>query len=125
MDPSHESIVEIAIARNTATSVKSVSQASARGYLTALKQSIEAGPPGETLQMNETDTEGLSTQSVLQYARLLMPERLLDGLSPAKNFAYKQGANVSQTSATGRAIERATSERRRCMTLSSTSLRSL
>jgi hypothetical protein len=91
MDPSHESIVEIAIARNTATSVKSVSQASARGYLTALKQSIEAGLPGETLQMNETDTEGLSTQSVLQYARLLMPERLLDGLSPAKNFAYKQG----------------------------------
>lgn len=91
MDPSHGSIVEIAIARNTATSVKSVSQASARGYLTALKDSIEAGLPGETLQMKETDTEGLSAQSVLQYARLLMPEVLLESLSPAKNFAYKQG----------------------------------
>ena len=110
MDPSHESIVEIAIARNTATSVKSVSQASARGYLTALKQSIEAGLPGETLQMNETDTEGLSTQSVLQYARLLMPERLLDGLSPAKNFAYKQGGKCL-TDFSNWARDRASDER--------------
>ncbi len=91
MDPSHESIVEIAIARNTATSVRSVSQASARGYLTELKQSIERALPGETLQMNETDTIGLSTQNVLQYARLLMPDRLLDEKAPARNFAYKQG----------------------------------
>jgi len=91
MDPSHESIVEIAIARNTATSVKSVSQAGARGYLTALKQSIEKDLPGETLQTSETDTIGLSTQSVLQYARLLMPDELLDGAAPPKNFAYKQG----------------------------------
>lgn len=91
MDPSHESIVEIAIARNTATSVKSVSQASARGYLTELKRSIEIGLPGETLQMSETDTEGLSTQSVLQYARLLMPNEVLGNASQAKNFAYKQG----------------------------------
>lgn len=91
MDPSHESIVEIAIARNTATSVKSVSQASARGYLTELKRSIEASLPGETLQMSETDTEGLSTQSVLQYARLMMPNELLGAASQAKNFAYKQG----------------------------------
>jgi hypothetical protein len=91
MDPSHESIVEIAIARNSATSVKSVSQAGARGYLTALKLSIESGLPGETIQMNETDIEGISTQNVLQYARLLMPQELLEGLSPSKNFAYKQG----------------------------------
>ncbi len=91
MDPSHESIVEIAIARNTATSVKSVSQASARGYLTELKRSIEAGLPGETLQMSETDTEGLSTQSVLQYARLLMPDEIIGIPLQAKNFAYKQG----------------------------------
>lgn len=91
MDPSHESIVEIAIARNTATAVRSVSQASARGYLTALKESIETGLPGETLQMSETDTEGLSTQSVLQYARLLMPAHLLGEKFPPRNFAYKQG----------------------------------
>ena len=91
MDPSYESIVEIAIARNTATSVKSVSQASARGYLTELKRSIERGLPGETLQMSETDIDGLSTQHVLQCARLLMPDEVLGGASPAKNFAYKQG----------------------------------
>ena len=36
MEPSHDAIVEIAIARNTATSVKSVSQANARGYLDEL-----------------------------------------------------------------------------------------
>ncbi|RVT93921.1 AIPR family protein [Sphingomonas crocodyli] len=91
MDPSHESIVEIAIARNTATSVRSVSQASARGYLTDLRVSIEAALPGETLQMSETDTVGLNTQAVLQYARLLMPESLLGDKAPPKNFAYKQG----------------------------------
>ena len=91
MDPSHESIVEIAIARNTATSVKSVSQAGARGYLDGLKRSIETGLPGETIQMSETDTEGLNTQSVLQYARLLMPGHIMGDKSPPKNFAYKQG----------------------------------
>jgi hypothetical protein len=91
MDPSHESIVEIAIARNTATSVRSVSQASARGYLDELRKSIEAGLPGETLQMSETDTVGLPTQNVLQYARLLMPDRLLGDKAPPRNFAYKQG----------------------------------
>ncbi len=91
MDPVPESIVEIAIARNTATAVKSVSQAGARGYLTDLKLSIEAGLPGETLQLSETDTEGLNTQSVLQYARLLMPADLLGERSPPRNFAYKQG----------------------------------
>jgi AIPR protein len=91
MDPSHESIVEIAIARNTATAVKSVSQANARGYLTALKESIESNLPGETLQASETDVEGLNTQNVLQYARLLMPDDLLGDRTPPKNFAYKQG----------------------------------
>jgi hypothetical protein len=91
MEPLHDQIVEIAIARNTATSVKSVSQAGARGYLTELKASIERGLPGETIQMSETDSVGpnvLNTQSVLQMARLLMPESLADG---ARNMPYKQG----------------------------------
>jgi AIPR protein len=91
MDPSLASIVEIAIARNTATSVKSVSQAGARGYLNDLKEAIEGSLPGETLQMSETDTEGLSTQNVLQYARLLMPDHLIGDKLPPKNFPYKQG----------------------------------
>ena len=112
MDPSHESIVEIAIARNSATSVKSVSQMSARGYLTALKDSIETGLPGETIQMSETEIEGLNTQSVLQYARLLMPQDLLlEGSSPARNFAYKQGgkclADFSEWARTRKTDERA------------------
>ena len=89
MEPSHDQIVEIAIARNTATSVKSVPQAGAQ--LTDLKASIEAALPGETLQMSETDIEGLNTQSVLQCSRLLMPERLLGDKAPGRNFAYKQG----------------------------------
>jgi hypothetical protein len=91
MEPLHEQIVEIAIARNTATSVKSVSQAGARGYLTDLKASIEQGLPGETIQMSETDPVGpnvLNTQSVLQMARLLMPETLA---SDVRNLPYKQG----------------------------------
>jgi hypothetical protein len=91
MEPSHDAIVEIAIARNTATSVKSVSQANARGYLDALKVSVETALPGEKLQASETDIEGLNTQIVLQQARLLMPPGLLNGKSPPKNFAYKQG----------------------------------
>lgn len=94
MEPSHEQIVEIAIARNTATSVKSVSQSAARGYLTELKGSIEESLPGETIQMSETDVVGpktLNTQSVLQWTRLLMPQRLAAGGAPARNFAYKQG----------------------------------
>jgi len=93
MEPQRDQIVEIAIARNTATAVKSVSQAGARGHLTDLKESIEKGLPNETLQMTETDTVGLNTQAVLQWARLLMPPKLLQlmGSSPARNFAYKQG----------------------------------
>jgi hypothetical protein len=90
MEPQRDQIVEIAIARNTATAVKSVSQAGARGYLTDLKETIEKALPGETLQMSETDTVGLNTQAVLQWARLLMPQKLLPG-SSARNFAYKQG----------------------------------
>ena len=91
MEPAHEQIVEIAIARNTATAVKSVSQAGARGYLTDLKKAIEKALPGETLQMSETDTEGLSTQSVLQWTRLLMPSTLVTSGGPGRNFSYKQG----------------------------------
>jgi hypothetical protein len=90
MEPAHDQIVEIAIARNTATSVKSVSQAGARGYLTELKASVESELPGETLQMSETDTSGLNTQGVLQWSRLLMPQKML-GAGTARNFAYKQG----------------------------------
>jgi hypothetical protein len=91
MEPQHEQIVEIAIARNTATSVKSVSQAGARGYLNDLRQAIENGLPGETLQMSETDNEGLSAQAVLQWCRTLMPLFLEAGGNRSRNMPYKQG----------------------------------
>lgn len=90
MEPVHNEIVEIAIARNTATAVKSVSQAGARGYLDELKASVEIALPGETLQMSETDSAGLNTQAVLQWSRLLMPQKML-GTSAPRNFSYKQG----------------------------------
>jgi hypothetical protein len=90
MEPQQEQIVEVAIARNTATSVKSVSQAGARGYLDDLKEAIEAGLSGETLQMNETDTEGLSAQAVLQWCRTLMPADLEASDVKVYNMPYKQ-----------------------------------
>lgn len=94
MEPAQEQIVEIAIARNTATAVKSVSQAGARGYLRDLKAAVEKTLPGETLQMSETDEIGpnvLNTQAVLQWTRLLMPENLVGGTSSTRNLPYKQG----------------------------------
>lgn len=93
MEPVHEQIVEIAIARNTATAVKSVSQAGARGYLKDLKAAVEKALPGETLQTSETDEIGpnvLNTQGVLQWTRLLMPGKLV-GDASARNVPYKQG----------------------------------
>jgi hypothetical protein len=90
MEPQREQIVEIAIARNTATSVKSVSQAGARGYLDDLRKAIEAGLPGESLQMNETDTKGLSAQAVLQWCRTLMPADLEPSGAKIQNMPYKQ-----------------------------------
>jgi hypothetical protein len=88
MEPRQEEIVEIAIARNTATAVKSVSQASARGYLTELAESVKSSI-GENIQLSETDTVGLNTQNVLQWTRLLLPQDLL-GSSASRNSAYKQ-----------------------------------
>lgn len=90
MEPKHEEIVEIAIARNTATAVKSVSQAGARGYLSDLKAAIEATLPNETIQMSETDIVGLNMQSVLQQTRLLMPQSLPGVDSAKRNLPYKQ-----------------------------------
>ncbi len=91
MEPQHDQIVEVAIARNTATSVKSVSQANARGHLNDLASSIRAGVPGERLQQAETDEEGIPAQFVLQICRLLMPRDLEEGGTRALNMPYKQG----------------------------------
>src|SRR5690606_12280574 len=82
--------VEVAIARNTATPVKEVSQAGARGYLDDLCEAIEKGLQGETLQMSETDSQGLSAQAVLQWCRTLMPGELEPSGTKAHNMPYKQ-----------------------------------
>ncbi len=66
-------VVETAIARNTATKVKSISQAGARGHLNELEASIQRVKPGFQIQKSETDQGAYDTRKILQYARLLMP----------------------------------------------------
>lgn len=90
MEPQHEQIVEVAIARNTATPVKEVSQAGARGYLDDLADAIAKELKNEKLQMSETDSEGLSAQAVLQWCRALMPAELEAAEVKAHNMPYKQ-----------------------------------
>lgn len=91
-DPVHESIVETAIARNTATAVKSISQAGARGYLDDLDKSIKKALPGEQIQLSETDPESLDTQKILQYTRLLMPEEVAGAKTATEKYkAYRFG----------------------------------
>lgn len=72
-DPDHSSVVETAIARNSASPVKSISQAGGRGQLDELdKVFFEA--KGVRIQKSETDGNGaVDTFQVLQATRLLMP----------------------------------------------------
>lgn len=73
VDPDSGEVVETSIARNTATPVKSISQAGARGHLEDLEASLKARRPDLKLRKNETETEGYDPRRILQYARLLMP----------------------------------------------------
>ncbi|MGP1351744.1 MAG: AIPR family protein [Parasphingopyxis sp.] len=92
IDPEHSSIVETAIARNTATRVQEISQAGARGHLNDLRDAMKA-KLGVNIRMSETDTDVVETMQVLQYARLLMPswvsgnENSAELLRPYKNRA--------------------------------------
>ena len=93
VDPSHSSIIETAIARNSATAVASISQAGARGHLTDLKKSVAKGYGGKSIRMSETDQDVLETLQVLQYTRLLMPASLSGTTSAAEKLrAYKNKA---------------------------------
>jgi hypothetical protein len=92
VDPDPDEVVETAIARNTATAVKSISQAGARGHLDDLEQSIKKVHPNIQIRKKETDGEGYyDTRKILQYARLLMPfgvsanESAAEKLRPYKN----------------------------------------
>jgi hypothetical protein len=83
-------VVETAIARNTATPVKSISQAGARGHLDELEAAFQSRHSGFKLRKKETDEEGYDTRKVLQFARLLMPVSVSENDSAAERLrAYK------------------------------------
>lgn len=83
VDPDHSSIVETAIARNTATRVQDISQAGARGHLNDLRDVMKS-ELGINIRMSETDTDVVETMQVLQYARLLMPASVSGNASSAE-----------------------------------------
>lgn len=90
VDSDQDEVVETAIARNTATPVKSISQAGARGHLTDLETSIQAVFPEMKIRKSETDENVFDTRKILQYARLLMPFSLSFNDSSAEKLrAYK------------------------------------
>jgi hypothetical protein len=90
VDPDSSQVVETAIARNTATPVKSISQAGARGHLDDLEKSIRARHPNIKIRKSETDEECYDTRKVLQLCRLLMPASVSKNDSTAEKLrAYK------------------------------------
>lgn len=90
VDPDQDEVVETAIARNTATPVKSISQAGARGHLEDLERSIQSVFPEMRIRKSETDENVFDTRKILQYARLLMPASISNNDSSAEKLrAYK------------------------------------
>jgi len=91
VDADPDEVVETAIARNTATPVKSISQAGARGHLEELEKSIQQVRPEIQIRKKETDEGVYDTRKILQYARLLTPasisgnESAAEKLRPYKN----------------------------------------
>lgn len=83
IDPSHASVVETAIARNSATSVQSISQAGARGHLDELNKILKAGT-GKEIRTSETDLDVHDTFHVLRCARLLMPSSVSGSTSSSE-----------------------------------------
>lgn len=90
VDPEPNEVVETAIARNTATPVKSISQAGARGHLEELEASIKKRRPDINIRKKETDEDVYDTRKILQYTRLLMPLHVSKNDSAAEKLrAYK------------------------------------
>jgi hypothetical protein len=88
VDPDADEVVETAIARNTATPVKSISQAGARGHLEDLEKSIKRIHPQIKIRKSETETgdEFYDTRKILQFARLLMPKEVSKNDTPAEKL---------------------------------------
>lgn len=90
VDPDPNEVVETAIARNTATPVKSISQAGARGHLDELEASISNRRPDIRIRKSETDEDVYDTRKILQFTRLLMPVAVSKNDSAAEKLrAYK------------------------------------
>ncbi|MCA9306680.1 MAG: AIPR family protein [Phycisphaerales bacterium] len=85
-DPDERQVVETAIARNTATPVKSISQAGSRGHLDDLESSIKAVFPDRDIRKSETDVNVYDTRKILQYTRLLMPVEVSKNDSAAEQL---------------------------------------
>src|SRR5439155_3453603 len=93
VDPDPASVTETAIARNTATAVKSISQAGSRGHLDELAQAVESARPGQKIRRSETDVDVIETHQLLQSTRLLMPKSVSQNDSAAEQLrAYKNKA---------------------------------
>lgn len=91
VDPDDGSVIETAIARNSATSVKSISQAGARGILKDLEEAFRS-EVGLQITTSETDDDpdAVDTKLLLQVCRLLMPKELAPSMSEAEVLkAYK------------------------------------
>ena len=88
VDADPAQIVETAIARNTASPVKSISQAGARQHLDDLAMSISTAFPGSKIRKSETELgeEYIDTRKLLQYSRLLMPPEVALNDSPAEKL---------------------------------------
>lgn len=86
VDADAAQVVETAIARNTATPVKSISQARARGHLVDLEASIQKQHPNAKFGKAESDYDVLDIRKVIQYARLLMPPDVSGSDSPAERL---------------------------------------
>lgn len=90
VDPDPSEVVETAIARNTATPVKSISQAGARGHLDELEDGIRKVRPDTKIRKKETDEDVYDTRKILQYTRLLMPVSVSKNDTAAEKLrAYK------------------------------------
>lgn len=93
VDPEHASVVETAIARNSASPVKSISQAGGRGQLNELDEVVFKST-GTHIKKSETDVENaLDTFHILQATRLMMPVEVSGNDSPSELLRpYKQRA---------------------------------
>jgi hypothetical protein len=93
IDPDEQEVVETAIARNTATPVKSISQAGSRGHLDDLEASVKRKWPKLQIRKSESDEIGddlYDTRKLLQLCRLLMTTAVSGNDTAAEKLrAYK------------------------------------